>query len=122
MTVLFYLFALVALYYEMCQVIDTQQVIAVRTRLNGLTPEIARTNPDGNVLVYALFMMLYFIWAGVGLLSSQWPFFLALFVVSFIPKKDSTIATRVDGILSAAILILMILNKFHFKYEFNLSF
>jgi hypothetical protein len=118
MTVLFYLFTILALYYEMCQVIDTRAMLDVRSRLIAF--DKTSSTQDAGVLLYAVFMMMYCLWAGIGLFSSQWPLFLMIFLLSFIPKGRSIGLSRIDGVMTAIVLVLIILNKFHFKYDFSL--
>lgn len=67
---------------------------------------------------------LYNIFIIVGILSSQWVFFLILYLTGFIPKKTET-AYVMDGIFSLSIIFLIILNRFHLHInltEYLLSF
>ena len=54
----------------------------------------------------------------IGLISSQWIGFLALIVLSLIPKKWFTWRI-IDNILGIAILLFVLLNKYHFQIDFN---
>jgi hypothetical protein len=67
---------------------------------------------------FLFLMFLYFVWAIVGLLSSQWPIFLFFILFSLIPKKN--IYYRFfDALVSFSILIFILLNHFHFKINLN---
>lgn len=67
---------------------------------------------------YVIFGFFYFFFCLVGLMSSQWIGFVALLLLGFIPKKWITWRV-IDGILSIAILVFILLNKYQFHINFN---
>lgn len=67
---------------------------------------------------YVSFGFFYFFFCLVGLMSSQWIGFVALLLLGFVPKKWITWRV-IDGILSIAILVFILLNKFQFHINFN---
>ena len=62
---------------------------------------------------FVLLQLCYFIWAATGLMSSQWIPFLVLILYSFIPKGDNIFIRKADAILSLAILLFIVINKYH---------
>lgn len=63
-------------------------------------------------VVFTMFNWVYLLLCLVGLMSSQWICFAALVLMSFVPKHK--IWWRyTDSVLSIAILVFIILNKYH---------
>lgn len=68
--------------------------------------------------LFQLFELFYFIVLVVGLLSSQWVGFIAILILSFIPKRTVTFR-KFDGVLSMLILLFILLNKYQFHIHWN---
>lgn len=69
-----------------------------------------------NYKLYAYVGTFYFFFCFVGLMSSQWYGFVAIIILALIPKK--WLAWRIiDGLLSIAILLFILLNKYHFHID-----
>lgn len=64
----------------------------------------------------SVLMLLYILWAFIGLFSSQWLTFSVLLLISLIPKKFMAIRW-IDSVLSFALLLFIILNAYHFKID-----
>lgn len=62
-------------------------------------------------------MIFYMIWVLVGLMSSQWVIFIALLLVSILIPKKILIIRWIDSLISLALLIFLILNKFHLHID-----
>jgi hypothetical protein len=62
-------------------------------------------------------MLLYFIWSFVGIFTSQWVLFLLLILLGFIPLKRFKAWMKIDAAISIAILMLIILNKYHLHID-----
>jgi hypothetical protein len=65
---------------------------------------------------FLFMMLLYYIWIMVGLLSSQWVLFLFFVIISFIPKKHF-ILRLMDGMVSVAILVFIMINAYHLHID-----
>jgi hypothetical protein len=65
-----------------------------------------------NQQAVSLLMTMYFCWAVVGLMTSQWIVFIAIHLMSFIPKKY-IIVIKIDAFITLCLLIFAILNEYH---------
>lgn len=70
--------------------------------------------------LYVIWVLMYLTWGLVGLMSSQWVFFLALFALSFIVgvmislfKDYQKLIFRVDAFITVMLMVFMLLNRFH---------
>lgn len=116
MTHVFYIIAALFLIVELLLLVNIKTVHSGVKRLYKLRKEKKKVKlPDlsSGMVAYQIVGILYLIYAVVGLMSSQWVLFAALIVLSFIPKKW-ILWRYVDSILSIAILVFIILNKYHF--------
>lgn len=68
---------------------------------------------------YYVVNVLYFLTCVIGLISSQWACFLLILALCFIPKRYLTWRI-IDGVISILILLFVILNKYHFRIDFDL--
>jgi hypothetical protein len=83
--------------------------------------EIKKRKPDTmtlNMKLYVFVGLFYLVWALVGLFSSQYICFVALLILSFMPKKH-WIIRWVDAVLSLFILIFLILNYAHWHIDLS---
>ncbi len=78
---------------------------------------------SGPECAFSLLVLGYFLWDTVGLFSSQWVFFLALWILSLISigirkiKSMNYAWNVIDSILSIIILFSIIINKYHIHYH-----
>lgn len=72
------------------------------------------------MLVMTMNSVIYMSIVLIGLLSQQWPLFSLILILSLITSKVRHIkwVRNLDTIISIAILIFIVLNKFHFRLFF----
>jgi hypothetical protein len=114
MEIIFYLFAILFLIWEIYVFAYTQEAIDT---LSNLSTE----DKDGRdkALSISCFLLSYMIWAFVGLLTVQWPAFLLLFALGMIPKKGRPWLRKIDSFFSAWIIVFILINKFHLHWHFS---
>jgi hypothetical protein len=110
LTLLFYLFTILPLFWELNAFDDAEDVSKLYASINGPTWE------DERGCIVPL-MVSYIIWNLVGLFTSQWPLFLLLILLSLIPIKNTAKGMRIDAALSIVVLVCIILNKVHWKVD-----
>lgn len=115
MTTIFYILIAFCLFFEVLNLAACKKVFAAVEKYKDKN-DLTEISP-----VFAVWRMcnwIYLILCFIGLISSQWMGFLALIVLSLIPKKWFTWRI-IDNILGIAILLFVLLNKYHFQIDFN---
>lgn len=115
MITVFYLLVAVCLFVEILRLLAVKKVDQGVKKYKGV-----KDPKDYSPLytAYVSFGFFYFFFCLVGLMSSQWIGFVALLLLGFVSKKWITWRV-IDGILSIAILVFILLNKFQFHINFN---
>lgn len=108
MITVFYLLVAVCLFVEILRLLAVKKVDQGVKNPKDYSPLYT---------AYVSFGFFYFFFCLVGLMSSQWIGFVALLLLGFVPKKWITWRV-IDGILSIAILVFILLNKFQFHINF----
>jgi len=126
MTHIFYFFTLFALAWEYKNFTDPY---AVKRWADYAKKHMKKENVESrkkageeiiesSVVFFFPLNLLYMFWAFVGLFTSQWALFAALYLLSLIKRKDrSATYRRINGFISFCILVFIILNKYHFKLD-----
>ena len=115
MATIFYILIAFCLFFEVLNLAACKKVFAAvekykdKNDLTEISPVFA---------VWRKCNWIYLILCFIGLISSQWIGFLALIVLSLIPKKWFTWRI-IDNILGITILLFVLLNKYHFQIDFN---
>lgn len=118
MTTIFYFLVVICLVFEIVCLFGAKRVHAGVKKYRGVT-ELDKMS--SLCATFILFHWFYTLLCFVGLMSSQWVCFLALIALSFIPKYRWYAWRITDGILSIAILVFIILNKYHFHIQFIIN-
>jgi hypothetical protein len=113
MTYLFYFAALAAIVYELTALFNTDKVFAYKETLKAKNADALNERE----IFVSISMLLYFIWSFVGIFTSQWVLFLLLILLGFIPLKRFKAWMKIDAAISIAILMLIILNKYHLHID-----
>ena len=114
MTTIFYILIAFCLFFEVLNLAACKKVFAAVEKYKDKN-DLTEISP-----VFAVWRMcnwIYLILCFIGLISSQWIGFLALIVLSLIPKKWLTWRI-IDNIFGIAILLLVLLNKYSFLIDF----
>lgn len=113
MATVFYIIMAFYLLFEVFCLVGVKKVAAGVDKYKGVT-DVSKMSST-----YATFVVLncvYLFLCFVGLLSSQWLGFMLMILLSFIPKRWITWRI-IDGVLTIAILVFIILNKYHFHID-----
>ena len=65
--------------------------------------------------IYLFCNIFYLFWLLGGLMTFQWPIFLFMLLMAFIPKHKSVILRKVDAVFSILLLIFILLNAYQFQ-------
>lgn len=129
MDVIFYLFTLMFIVQELSVVFGPRQYIEKIKKIIKLFKENRDSDPETwsqeymSAIRFGLFNMVYIIWLLIGLITFQWPIFLAIFIIGLIRAIIESVIGRkvlpliIDSSLSLGLLVFLILNKFHFKLD-----
>jgi hypothetical protein len=114
--VIFYLFAIPALLWEL---INFSNLTKTHNFMNRLKDDkVKLSNKSSLEQTVVTCMIFYLFWLLVGLFSSQYVLFLLLLAISFIPKKFKFIRF-VDSFISFATILFIILNRYHFGIDIH---
>lgn len=135
----FYLFGVVVLFYEMLKLggFNPHSILKDATdkakleqdknkELEATLEEPSFSDQIALVLTaFALIIwtLVYFSWSIIGLFTSQWEIFLALFILSLatgavakIFKNHISIILKVDAFITVILLVFMLINRFHLHW------
>lgn len=114
MTTVFYILVALCLMFEVLNLLKVKKTAEAVKRYKGKKAEEC----SSTFIAWCVCNWIYLIICFVGLMSTQWIGFLALIILSFIPKR--WIAWRItDCILGILILAFVILNKYQFQIDLN---
>lgn len=119
MTHVFYIIAALFLLVELLILVNIKTVHSGAKRLYKLRKEKNKVELEDlspGMIAYQIVGIIYLIYAVIGLMSSQWIMFAVLILLSFVPKKW-IVWRYIDSFLSIAILVFIILNKYHFHFN-----
>lgn len=112
METIFYLLIAFFLFVEIILLLGAQRVHKAMLKYKGVKPNECSVNYK----LYAFVGTFYFFFCFVGLISSQWLGFMAIIILALIPKRWLTWRI-IDSLLSIAILLFILLNKYHFHID-----
>lgn len=118
MTTLFYLFVVIFLVHEVFVLVMQKSVFAEYKIIRKRKKEknLKAKDFSGTIKMYLFISLIYLFYCFAGLLTSQYPLFLLMILIALIPKKF-LILMYIDSFVSIAILLFIILNKFHFHID-----
>ena len=117
MELLFYfLFVVLGVIIEASNVSEGRKWVDIleRSKKNELDDDETRL-----VVLRSCLGMIYMFLSFVGLFTSQWPFFLALFILTCIMLVLKPIDRKLywlitlDGVISIGLILMIVLNKYH---------
>jgi hypothetical protein len=123
----YYYFLPVVILWEFICMFNGKYFDAVRSRLKERIRCNMELRKEGKPLVanspgeiaFMLFDVMYFYWAWFGLLTAQWPFFLALVLLSIIFIGSNRRYSLADAILSFLVLVCMAANLHLWEINFG---
>ena len=104
----FYLIAIFPILWETMGIKNTKKILAFIQNMKSTDFK----NYTERQKTFSFFMIGYLIWVIIGFFTSQWVLFVFLFLMGFIPKDKAWIKL-IDSILSLAILLFIVINKYH---------
>lgn len=116
---LFFFFAILPIIWEACGITEPRKLFAFTERYKNFKGDF--DDRPSNQKTYAFLTVGYTVWACLGLFTSQWVFFIVLFILAFIPKRNWVIRW-VDSVFSFIILVFAVLNAYHFKLDLTQIF
>ena len=116
MTHIFYIGLIIFIIYEVYSFLNAEKINTRQTEYKDLPKDVNKEyflwKNGGFLIKLSLFNMFYFIYVFVGIFSSQWLLFLAILLLSLIPKKTVAVR-RIDSVLTIIILLFILINKYH---------
>ena len=113
MATVFYIIMAFYLLFEVFCLVGVKKVAAGVDKYRSVT-DVKKIS--STYATFVVFNLVYLFLCFVGLLSSQWLGFMLIILLSFIPKRWITWRI-IDGVLNIAILVFIILNKYHFNID-----
>ena len=116
MKTFYYYIGIAPIIWELLSIMEIHKVHAFCTeyKLKAKRKEKHVMSSTENLFTWLMFC--YVVWAIVGLFTSQWFLFILLLLISFIPKKMIFIRL-LDACISFALLLFIVLNRFHFHID-----
>jgi hypothetical protein len=109
---LFFYFAIPALLFEIQTLFRMKAFIAIGKAMKGKkSDEMTDKQKALNVCLF-----FYVLWVALGLFTSQWLLFGLFLILSLIPKKGVYVLCMMDTIISIALLLFIVINRFHLHY------
>ena len=112
---LFYIMTAFFILFEAICLANAKRIQNKRKQLKQ-KKEGEKINISSTHKLFILICLSYFTWAVIGLMSSQWLLFAALFIIGFIPNKW-LFFRYIDHSVSILILVFVILNKYHLHID-----
>lgn len=116
MTHIFYIGLIIFIIYEVYSFLNAEKINTRQIEYKDLPKDVNKEyflwKNGGFLIKLSLFNMFYFIYVFVGIFSSQWLLFLAILLLSLIPKKIVAVR-RIDSVLTIIILLFILINKYH---------
>lgn len=121
MVTIFYILVLLMIFAEIISLGYFEHTAEMhKRRKNKEELKIYVESHPSEMIAMALNSVIYMSVVLVGLMSQQWPLFSLILILSLITYKVRHIKwiRNLDMIISIAILIFIVLNKFHFRLFF----
>jgi hypothetical protein len=116
MKTFYYFLGIAPIIWELLSIMELHKVHAFCMEYKLMNKRKEKYVMSSTQHTFTLFMSMYVVWGIAGLFSSQWFLFLLLLLISLIPKKVIFIRL-LDACISFALLLFIILNRFHFHID-----
>jgi hypothetical protein len=121
MVTVFYILVLLMIFAEIIGLSYFEHVVEIhKRRKNKEELKIYMDSHPSEMIAMTMNSVIYMSVILIGLMSQQWPLFSLILILSLITSKVRHIKwiRNLDAIISIAILIFIVLNKFHFRLFF----
>lgn len=114
--IIFYFFSLIAILYEIHAFSRFDKLQGVKKRIldHSKQPKTLLSTTDNSFIAW---MILYFIWTGVGLFTAQWFMFSIVIILSLLSSsnwlENSKIWHKMDCVVCIVVYLYIIANAFH---------
>ena len=116
MKTLFYLLSFIPLLSELNVFVNTNEYKKERDAWIQDSKDKKYDEWSSQSKYMAIIHLIYMAWLLIGLLSFQWLAFVAILILTLIPKKRIWYM-KIDSFLTVLIIIFIILNHFHFRLD-----
>lgn len=114
----FYIFGVFFIIYSLLVVVSPNQYNDFLVRMKAMNDK--QEKPDTSMAIagclIALVSISYLLWLVIGLLTFQWPLFIVLLVISYIPPKHIVIRFF-KSLVALVMLVFILLNAYHFNID-----
>lgn len=121
MVTIFYILVLLMIFAEIIGLGYFEHAVEIhKRRKNKEEVKIYAESHPSEMIAMTMNSVIYMSIVLIGLMSQQWPLFALILILSLITSKVRHIKwiRNLDTIISIAILIFIVLNKFHFRLFF----
>ncbi len=121
MVTVFYILVLLMVFAEIIELSYFEHSVEIhKRRKNKKEVKIYVESHPSEMIAMTINSVIYMSVVLVGLMSQQWPLFSLILILSLITSKVRHIKwiRNLNTIISIAILIFIVLNKFHFRLFF----
>lgn len=121
MVTIFYILVLFMIFVEIIGLGYFEHDVEIHKRRKSKEKlKIYMESHPSEMIIMAMNSVIYMSIVLIGLMSQQWPLFSLILILSLITSKVRHIKwiRNLDTIISIAILIFIVLNKFHFRLFF----
>ena len=121
MVTIFYILVLLMVFAEIIGLGYFEHSVEIhKRRKNKEELKIYMDSHSSEMITMTMNSVIYMSVVLIGLMSQQWPLFALILILSLITSKVRHIKwiRNLDVIISIAILIFIVLNKFHFRLFF----
>ena len=121
MVTVFYILVLLMVFAEIIGLGYFEHSVEIhKRRKNKEELKIYMDSHPSEMITMSMNSVIYMSIVLIGLMSQQWPLFALMLILSLITSKVKHIKwiRNLDTIISIAILIFIVLNKFHFRLFF----
>lgn len=130
MVYVFYVLAAFFVYFELYAIVNAREIITESKYAQKVIEDVKRTGHgdgrdiDPNYMRAYMIDFFYMVWSALGLLSSQWVFFVCLFLLTLVTSlmrsrilseasiSDNVRFDRANSVVSIGLLVLLVGNKF----------
>ena len=117
MKVIFYLFTIIAIMYELHVLLNPKRTLSFMQELK----RVSKIESDDGIkkynlkqITFYLFSLGYLIWGTIGLMTFNWVLFLIMLLIGLIPKRYY-LQYIIDSLIVIPLLVFAIVNTFHLK-------
>ena len=110
---LFYLLTIFPILWEMANISSPKKMHETLKRMKDIKEY---DKYSAKQKMFSFLMLCYVGWTLVGFMSFQWPIFLIIILMSFIPKAHYVLRW-IDSFITLMLLVFIMVNAYHLKID-----